>query len=138
MFRQITTQIYHRSLNTLHILLQLSHITLNTIKPSNLLLNITDRLKHSLILVNNLLHKHTQMVNVCITHTHSLTLFQWNGKRHQTGNYPSSVTVRDSRINLSKSSRLTKYALPGLYAGNFLDRIHALIVSSGTLLSSSS
>ena len=38
MLLNITAQISHRSLNNLHILLQLCHITLNAIKPSHLLL----------------------------------------------------------------------------------------------------
>lgn len=50
----------------------------------------------------------------------------------------SSGFVRLSRKNLSKSSRLTKYVLAGLYAGSRLLRIHDLIVSLGTFLSNRS
>ncbi len=72
MLLKITAQIIHRSLHHLHILFQLSYITLNTIKPSNLLLNIPHRLKHGPVLVDHMLHQHTQMVDICITHTNSL------------------------------------------------------------------
>src|SRR5882724_13029132 len=49
----------------------------------------------------------------------------------------SSGFVRELSRNLSKSSRLPKYALPGLYADSRLVRIHERIVSSGTVLPSS-
>ena len=44
----------------------------------------------------------------------------------------SSGFVLKSFKNFSRSSRLTKIALAGLYAGNRLLRIHDLIVSFGT------
>jgi hypothetical protein len=79
---QITTQITNRCLDSLHILLQLVKFSTRR-QVRHFRLYITDNLKYGPVLVNNVLHKHTQMVNVCITHTTSLALFQRDGKRRQ-------------------------------------------------------
>jgi len=71
----LMTSISRRSPNHFHTLLQLRHITLDSVKPSNLLLNITYRLKHTINLAVLLLHKHTKVVDrfyCIIVHTSSL------------------------------------------------------------------
>src|SRR5258708_19525840 len=71
---QVATYVHHRSLNNPYILLQLVKFSPRR-QIRHFSLDITDHLKHSPILVNNVFHKHTQLFNVSITHTTSLALF---------------------------------------------------------------